>query len=218
MKIFNQIANKYWGPCITYVQKDFEARVPHLYLTFDDGPDPQLTEKVLRLLEQHQVKASFFVIVQKALLHSDLVLEMKNSSHAVGNHSWDHHYKNYFRNKEVLKDWIKKGEEGLNRLLNEKNIGFRSPAGIRTPALHKALNDLDLPLILWNIRFFDTQIQWTKKRALSVIDKLKPGDIILLHDRSVGWPIENFLETLSVFIEKAQEKGFLFQSFGERRS
>lgn len=210
-EIFSRIADKWMGPRITHIEKDRVGRVPNLYLTFDDGPVPLVTEKVLRLLERHKAYASFFVIVQKAVSHVDLILEMKNASHAVGNHSWDHRYRHYFRGREAIGEWIRRGEDALNAILLGNNIGFRSPAGVRTPSLHSALRYLGLPLVLWSVRFFDTQIQWTKDRALAVMDKLKPGDIILLHDRATRWPVARFLDVLSAFIEKAQEEGFCFK-------
>lgn len=215
MSVLTRINESWMGPCITHVERDRQVSSQNLYLTFDDGPDPVVTEKVLRILEKHKAKATFFVVVKNVLSHLNFVLEMKSLSHAVGNHSWDHCYWNYFLGRTKIKEWIVKGEDALNSILLEKNIGFRSPAGIRTPALHSALKDLELPLILWNIRFFDTQIQWTKNRALAVMDKLTSGDIILLHDRATRWPEAGFLDTLSVFVEKAQENGFNFKALGK---
>jgi peptidoglycan/xylan/chitin deacetylase (PgdA/CDA1 family) len=211
MSILSRINNQWMGSCTTHINKDREKHTPNLYLTFDDGPDPLVTQKVLRILEKYKVCATFFVIVKNAVSHPSLIFEMKSASHAVGNHSWDHRYLNYFRGSNGIKDWVKKGEEALNAILQEENIGFRPPAGIHTPPLHGALKDLGVPLILWNRRFFDTQIQWTTARALFVMDKLNPGDIILLHDRVTRWPVSSFLDTLSVFIEKAHEKGFCFK-------
>ncbi len=211
MSIVTWINNQWMGSCITHIARDRENISSNLYLTFDDGPDPLVTEKILRVLEKHKAYASFFVIVQKAVAHSDVIREMRSSSHAVGNHSWDHRYQNYFSGKQKIKEWINKADDTLDTILSEKNIGFRSPAGVRTPPLHGALKELGLPLILWNRRFFDTQIEWTKNRALEGIEKLKSGDIILLHDRQTRWPVASFLDTLSIFIEKNQERGFCFK-------
>lgn len=198
--------------CITFIRPNGTDSNKSVFLTFDDGPDQTSTEKILNLLKSTGAKATFFCVANKAQHHASLLQEIQSEHHKIGNHSLDHHYKVFFSGKNKMLEWIIKSEDILNSILAEKNIGFRSPAGIRTPELHWALDKLQIPLIHWNKRFFDTQIPLTHKRVKKAVQKLNAGDIILLHDGKSVQKFPHFLENLEFFIQKAQERGFLFKS------
>lgn len=203
---------KFWpNPCLTHFVKDLENDSKNLYLTFDDGPDPRSTEAVLNVLDQYKAKASFFVITQKAKDNLSLIREIKSASHSIGDHSFDHRYRYFFQGRQALFKWISASTEALNGILGENNIGFRPPAGIRTPELHWVLRKLNIPLIYWKIRFFDTVLPWSSARAGASLERTCSGDIILLHDAQPKTRISRFLQTLSIYIEQAMEMGFRFQ-------
>ena len=187
-----------------------------LYLTFDDGPEPESTPAVLNVLARHQVRATFFTIASKAQANRPLFDQIRAAGHGIRNHSFDHHYSQFFRGKSALKNWVARSEETLRELLNEPSVGFRPPAGVRTPELHSVLREMKMPLVLWNTRFFDTSFTWTRARALKSLEHARSGDIILLHDRQTLKKLPTFIEALEAYLERAQQTGFKFDVLTRR--
>lgn len=181
-----------------------------LYLTFDDGPNAIGTPEVLKVLEGENIFGTFFVVASKAQQNRTLLLDIKNRGHSVGNHSLDHRYRNFFKSKTHMLDWIKNSEEILTELLGHPTVGFRPPSGIRTPKLAWALRELDMPLILWNKRFYDTVFSWDEKGALNSLKSTPAGSIVLLHDRQDPKRLPQFLTTLREYIREAKKEGFTF--------
>lgn len=184
---------------------------PVLYLTFDDGPDPAGTPAVLELLKKYRAHASFFLIGIYAQTHPSLVKQIVAEGHAVGNHSPDHRYRNYFHSSARLMNWIEDGEKILRDVTGAPTIGFRPPAGVRTPPLNAAVRRLQIPLILWNTRFYDSVWSWRETRALKSLESARGGDVILLHDRQRPENRESFLCTLDIYLDRAVQKGFRFE-------
>lgn len=183
-----------------------------LYLTFDDGPSIHGTEEVLKVLEKHQVKATFFVIANRAQQSKVLIQQIQNQKHQIGNHSLDHQYRPFFAGKKALLRWIQESEDLLSQQLGTAPVGFRSPAGVRTPELGWALKYLNIPLVLWKTRFFDTVFPWKKERALTSLNREKGGSIILLHDHQKPDFMPLFLDTLNAYIEYGKQIGFEFET------
>jgi peptidoglycan/xylan/chitin deacetylase (PgdA/CDA1 family) len=198
--------DSFFGNAVRFIPEEKRK----VYLTFDDGPSPNGTEQILTLLEKHHVKATFFVIAQKARQSKDLIREIQKRSHGIGNHSLDHTYRPFFQGKKTLTHWIRESEELLSQQIGTPSVGFRSPAGVRTPELKWALKELQLPLILWNTRFYDTVFPWRRNRALHSLKHEKNGSIILLHDHQKNSFISLFLETLNDYIEYGKENGIEF--------
>ena len=109
-----------------------------------------------------------------------------------------------------MKEWIARAEDEIKTLTGRESVGFRPPAGVRTPELAKALRDLQMPMVLWQHRFYDTVFQWTEPRALKSLKAAAPGSIILLHDRQQPRKLPLFLRTLRAYINSAREAGFKF--------
>jgi peptidoglycan/xylan/chitin deacetylase (PgdA/CDA1 family) len=183
-----------------------------LYLTFDDGPDADFTRRVLEVLREKNAKATFFLVAQKARKHADVVKQIVAEGHKIGNHSLDHSYGVLFSSQEALAEWVGSSEDQLKKLSGQPTVGFRPPNGIMTRHLLKALKGLNQPLILWNRRFFETLLPWRRSPALSTLEKLQAGDIILLHDTQRPFYRKTFLKTLSAFISQAQSRGWKFES------
>jgi len=176
------------------------------FLSFDDGPDPDLSPRVLDLLKEYGVKATFFVIAQKAEKCPQIIQRMQREGHAIGNHSLDHHYSPFFKGKKAIFNWVQSSETLLKQIGIHNSVGFRPPVGIRTPELALALNKLKLPLILWNQRSFDKVIKFTAKRASSLAKRTQAGDIILLHDVQRQEWHDDFLLGLKTLIEELGKK------------
>jgi peptidoglycan-N-acetylglucosamine deacetylase len=198
--------------CLRSIPASFEEEASRLYLTFDDGPDARCTEDVLKLLEVYQARATFFLIAEKAKQHTALVKAMQARGDTIGNHSLDHRYRFFFSRRAVMRDWIVRSEEILSSITGIKTIGFRSPAGIRTPPLHACLKQLQMPLIHWSVRFYDTARVWTVEKARTTLARIQPGAIILLHDTHAGLRREVFLHTLETFLADARQQGFSFEA------
>ncbi len=196
------------------VLKQIPNSTDSLYLTFDDGPDALGTPAVLELLKKLQCHATFFLIAEKAKAHPDLVQTILDEGHSIGNHSLDHRYRAFFASSSQMQSWIE-DSTAIFKGMGIFPVGFRPPAGVRTPKLHQALGRLKVPLILWNKRFFDTTLPFTAARALRSLEQTNPGSIILLHDRQRPARLLPFLKTLEIYLRAGQSKGLQFRALTE---
>lgn len=197
-----------WGRCVRRIPSS--AASPLLYLSFDDGPAPEATPAVLDALSEHGCKATFFLVAERAERAKGLVSRILEAGHAIGNHSLDHTWNVYFDRPSAMLRWIDEAEQRLQDLCGGETVGFRSPAGVRTPALHWALRKLDIPLVHWDVRSFDRAVAWTEARARRGLAAARPGSIVLLHDTHAPPHLDGFLRTLGIFLAEARRRGFRF--------
>lgn len=197
------------GTCIKSIPVVPGSGTKPLYVTFDDGPDPIGTPETLAVLAKHDVKATFFVVAAKAQQHRELLDEIVEAGHAIGNHSLDHTWNAFFARRAVLKDWVAESERVLSDLLGHGTVGFRSPAGVRTPPLAWALDELGLPLVHWNVRFYDKVRPWRADVAVASLARTKPGSIVLLHDSQRSANLSTFVRTLDAYLGAAKAEGFV---------
>jgi peptidoglycan/xylan/chitin deacetylase (PgdA/CDA1 family) len=186
-----------------------------IFLTFDDGPDPDATPEVLKVLREHGVPATFYLVAERAARHKGLLSEIQQAGHSIGNHSFDHRYHHYFKSAAHLAGWIKKAEAEFRRLGVKDLAGFRPPAGVLTPALVSAASELNMPLVLWNERFYDTVIPWSFTRANRSVERIRGGSIVLLHDRQNQKRAGQFGAILSSYITRLKARGFDFGKLPE---
>ena len=179
-----------------------------IFLTFDDGPSEQ-TPKVLDVLREENVRATFFVVARQAALHRSITEQTVRDGHAIGHHSLDHTYAAFFAAGSRLRDWINEGELALKDM-GISSVGFRPPNGIVTPPLRRILAEKKEPLILWNVRFYDAIIPWTSKRAISSLKRTTLGSIVLLHDAQKESRIDDFCRVLREYIREAKRQGLTF--------
>lgn len=203
MAVIEKLADKWLGSCVRRITDAGRS----VYLTFDDGPDEVGTPFVLDVLAQYQAHATFFVIAEKAKNQKMWIRRMLQNGHAIGNHSLDHAYRPYFASTLKLKNWISDSEKLLQDLTGQPTVGFRPPAGVRTPPLMRACRELNEPVILWNTRFYDAVRPWTRQSALAKMPTVGSGDIILLHDRQRPENFSDFQQTLHWFIDQLQKAG-----------
>lgn len=150
-------------------------------LTFDDGPDPDTTPELLRLLAAHGVQATFFVTGARANAHPDLVREILARGHDIGNHSYHHDPLLMFRGRRALAEEIFRTQRTLNRL-GVHPFAFRPPAGITGPRLGPVLRDADLYTLNFSRRAFDHGNRRIENLSKKILDRIRPDDIVLLHD------------------------------------
>jgi peptidoglycan-N-acetylglucosamine deacetylase len=152
-------------------------------LTFDDGPSPEHTPRVLDLLDQAGVKATFFVIGRKAEAHPELVREIVARGHAVGLHSYAHDRLFSLRSAIAVERDLRRGLDVLERITGVRATLFRPPIGHTSPPIARVVEALDLEVIGWSARGLDGLAGARPERvAARVVPKLRDGAIVLLHD------------------------------------
>lgn len=155
---------------------------PGITLTFDDGPHPVITPRILEVLEKNQIKAVFFVIGKHARQYPELVKQMHRQGHVVANHSYSHSvFLPLFSSKKLHRD-IEECSKILEQQIGQKVTLFRPPFGVTNPRFKKVLADLRLTSVGWNIRSLDTVIKQPEALLERISKRLAPGSILLLHD------------------------------------
>jgi peptidoglycan/xylan/chitin deacetylase (PgdA/CDA1 family) len=155
-------------------------------LTFDDGPDPDETPRVLDLLDAAGAKATFFCIGERALQHPLLVQDIVARGHAVENHSQRHRHTFSVSLPWQIRAEVRACQQTLQALTGQTPVFFRAPAGLRNLFLDPILQRADLRLASWTRRGFDTRESCPDTVAHRLLDHLAPRDILLLHDRGAA--------------------------------
>ncbi|WP_084168850.1 polysaccharide deacetylase family protein [Paraburkholderia acidipaludis] len=151
-------------------------------LTIDDGPDPEVTPRVLDLLDRHGARATFFCIGDLARRHPQWIEAMVARGHAVENHSQRHRHTFSLSGPGALRQEIEVAQETLAEISGTRPLFFRAPAGLRNPFLEPVLCGLGLRLASWTRRGFDTRERDAGKVARRLLQGLAPRDILLVHD------------------------------------
>jgi peptidoglycan/xylan/chitin deacetylase (PgdA/CDA1 family) len=152
-------------------------------LTFDDGPDPDVIFLLLDLLQRYEVPATFFVVGKKAECNPELVREILLRGHAIGNHSYRHDPLLMLRSSARLAEEIARTQQLLANF-GIRPLAFRPPVGITNPRLPKALRELRLDCVTFSCRACDFGNRRIAGLAKSILKKIHPGAILLLHDVS----------------------------------
>jgi peptidoglycan/xylan/chitin deacetylase (PgdA/CDA1 family) len=151
-------------------------------LTIDDGPDPEVTPAVLDLLDAARVRATFFCIAQTASAHAAVCRDIVRRGHSVQNHS-DRHSKAFsLLGPTAMATEIRAAQDRLADITGERPRFFRAPAGLRNPFLAPVLQRLELQLVSWTRRGFDTVRREPAALVARLSKGLAAGDILLLHD------------------------------------
>ncbi|MFO0761882.1 MAG: polysaccharide deacetylase family protein [Byssovorax sp.] len=152
-------------------------------LTFDDGPSPEHTPKVLALLEEAGVKATFFVIGHKAKAFPELVKQIAEQGHEVGIHGYSHDRLFSLRSPDLVRADLAKAIESVEAAIGKVPTLFRPPVGHTSPRIAKALGAFDLTVVGWSARGLDGLASArAEKVAKRIVPKLRDGAIVLLHD------------------------------------
>ena len=187
-------------------------------LTLDDGPDPLVTPQVLDLLDAHRVRATFFLIGERARRYPALTREIVARGHGVENHSQKHVHTFSVTGMGALSREIDAAQDTLTELTGERPAFFRAPAGLRNVFLEPVLQKLDLRLAAWTRRGFDTRERDPEIVAWRLLRDLAPRDILLLHDGGAaitddGQPV--LLSVLPRVFEAAKKQGLHFVTLRE---
>jgi len=152
-------------------------------LTFDDGPHPTETRRILDLLDQHGQKATFFIVGKRAESARDLVEEIVRRGHALGNHSYHHAHSTPFANVAQLAEDLMRVNGLIRQVQGRATRWFRPPVGLISPRVRKAAEQAGLEIVAWTAKARDGWHSTTVPQATErLVAALRPGAILLLHD------------------------------------
>ncbi|KAB2968422.1 polysaccharide deacetylase family protein [Zoogloea sp.] len=197
------------GPNLTHLPTE-AARRGEVVISIDDGPDPEVTPRVLEQLAAAGARATFFCIGRRAAAHPGLVRDILAAGHTIENHS-EHHWKRFSTlGPGAMAREIATAQETLGQLSGRRPRYFRAPAGLRNPFLDPILSRLDLHLASWTRRAYDTRAGDPQRVLSRLCTGLGGGDILLLHDGNAartpdGRPV--ILEVLPTLLARIRDAG-----------
>jgi len=188
-----------------------------VYLTFDDGPNPGVTERVLDTLAAHDVPAAFFVVGAYAARYPALVRRAADAGHEVGNHTWSH-VKLHRQGPGRVRDELERTHAELQGILGRPVRAFRAPHGYRTPFVTRAAARLGYAVVGWSLGVWDTARPGADEIRRRVRERLRGGGILLLHDGD-GYAMpgarEQTADALPGIIADARAAGLTFAPLAE---
>ena len=183
-------------------RKDTDEKV--VALTFDDGPHPEQTPKVLEILRERGVKATFFCIGANIENNRVLTKRVDEDGHIVGNHSYCHTWTFPWFGYGKMEQDLRRCDKLIEETTGKEVKFFRPPFGVTNPTVAKVVKNGGYISVGWNIRSLDTTCKGDISKVLRRIEKkLKPGSIIALHDRL---PFSDKL--LILILDMLSEKGY----------
>ena len=198
-------------PNIIWKKKTDEKKI---WLTFDDGPEEEVTEFILETLKKFNIKASFFLIGKKIQEFPELTKEIIKEGHILGNHSFSHLNGFKSKNEEYIYD-IELGQKLINEKLVEMGITnkikiFRPPYGRILPQQIKSLKE-NYKIVMWDIFSWDFKKNISPEKIHNnVIDNVVEGSILVFHNNNKS--LNNLKLTLENTLVKLIERGFVFST------
>jgi peptidoglycan-N-acetylglucosamine deacetylase len=190
-------------------------------LTFDDGPSPLYTPQVLRILKERAIPATFFLVGRKVQQDPDLVREEVSLGHVIGNHTWDHHDV-AIGNKQKIAQEIQRCEDELIQVVGSPsryqplNL-FRPPHGYWDEETYDVAKSEGYHMILWTVTLEHAAAKTPQAMAQRVLDKVRPGMIILAHDGEPAYlgTEERTMEALPLLLDGLKKQGYRFVTVPE---
>ena len=210
----------YWVKTNVLIKKIFSHYVwdiPNtenkIYLTFDDGPTPEITEWVLEELQKYNAKATFFCIGNNIEKHTDIFEKIATNGHSIGNHTFNHVNGWKTSTKEYLEN-VNLCESSIHNLkstiLNLQSKLLRPPFGKIKMSQSKRLRQLGYKIIMWDVLSADFDARISPEKCLeNVLKNVKSGSIIVFHDSIKAFP--NLKYTLPKALKYWAAKGFVFE-------
>lgn len=179
--------------------EEVDVMAPMVALTFDDGPNPECTERILNVLQENYSKATFFVVGTNAEKYPEILKLVAGAGNEIGNHTFNHSNLTELSSEDV-EEQIDKVNRAVKKATGENPTVIRPPFGAYNDDL---LSRLEVPVVLWDL---DTK-DWDSRNAQAVVDNVlsnvKDGDIILMHDI-----YESTAEAVEILVPKLKEQGF----------
>lgn len=174
-------------------------------LTFDDGPNYN-TNKVLEVLKEYNVPATFFVLGSKINKNESILQRIADNGHEIGNHTYNHKILTRLKEEEILKE-IEDTNNKIYEVTGNYPKLLRPSYGIVNNTVKKLS---EYPIIIWDIDTLDWKYHNSKKIAKRVLSKVEDGDIILMHD-----VYSSTANALKILIPELQKNGYIFVTVSE---
>ncbi|WP_326574426.1 polysaccharide deacetylase family protein [Streptomyces sp. NBC_00481] len=182
-----------------------DGRGRSMVLSFDDGPDPRYTPDILRILRHHDVRAIFFVCGEMAVQHKDLLREMADDGHVVGNHTWSHPLLTTLSRPRIHAEMARTSEI-IEKEYGEPPLWFRAPYGAWNRAAFRFGAALGMEPLGWTVDTLDWRTPGARTIAERVEDGAGPGVVVLSHD--AGGDRSQSVEALRDYLPELLESGY----------
>ena len=183
-------------------------------LTFDDGPHPIYTPQILDILDQYQVKATFFMIGSRMEEYPDTVKEVSARGHLIGNHTYTHPGNLGTLSPKELKWEIDQCQLSMQRIAGQDTHLFRPPRGVLNPEIIKSVQKKGYTIVLWGICTHNYKAPTPEMMAARVINSAHPGLIVLLHDGRTDFRWKEVVAT-RLIVENLSQQGYRFVTLEE---
>lgn len=179
-----------------------------VYLTFDDGPDPEITPRVLDVLEKAGAQATFFVMGRKALAHPEVVRAMVEKGHAVGSHGFDHLHAWRVSPQATWRD-LRRGHAKVGELLPRGTNLLRPPFGKFSVPGGLWVLSAGLHVAFWDLDPRDYEMDSAQALAERILAQVRPGSVVLLHDghRREGRDLDVLVKALQLVVPELTARG-----------
>lgn len=179
-----------------------------IHLTFDDGPDPEWTPRVLDALADAQVHATFFLIGEQALRARAIVQRIAAEGHALGNHTFSHRHP-WALTPRAARAQVRDGAQAVADVAGAAPQFFRPPHGRRRACMTAEAEALGERVVMWDVSAIDWGPLARVESIAQRLDRAQPGDVVLMHDgRNRHNRPDQLLQTLPVFLRRLRERGF----------
>jgi peptidoglycan-N-acetylglucosamine deacetylase len=187
-------------------------------LTFDDGPHPDFTPRVLSILERHQVTATFFCVGREVEKHADLSREIVQRGHAVENHTYSHSTGVDLWVASRLEVDLRRAQDAIEKACGRRPEFYRPAVGMQSPVVHQAARRVGVRVVTWSVAARDGAWAFTHAKARKLASGVRGGDVIAFHDGTLSGRArlrETTLEALPVFLEAAKARGLRFATVAQ---
>jgi len=181
----------------------FSTDKKQIVLSFDDGPLPGFTPQILNILDEHRVHALFFCIGKRAKDHGNILKEISNKGHLIGNHSYAHDSFFDFWSVEKMRTDIRNASDAIEAVIGKRPLLFRPPYGVMNPNLRCAIQKENCIPVGWSVRSYDTMAKDENRLLERMIASLKPGAIYLFHDS-----MEITANLLDLFLKEVKSRSY----------
>jgi len=205
------------------VRRDTIYHVPSsekvVALTFDDGPSPVWTPRILDVLKEGQVKATFFMLGMHAERYPDVARRVAEEGHEIGNHTYDHHGVFYYKPEELDRE-VREAEKIIKSITGIKTKYFRPPKAWLTKKEKKQLKEMGYETVLWSLNSKDWVTFDDRYIVNYILGHIRPGDILLFHDsggvfKPEGGRRKETVKAVSRLIGKLKERGYRFVTISQ---
>lgn len=201
-----EVPEEFQGKVIREAKTNTEDKF--IALTFDDGPWPNTTPQVLEILNENDIKATFFLIGKHLKNNPDIAREVVAEGHVIGNHTWSHKY-HKFAPAAAAKE-IDDTEELIYQITGVKTPYFRPPGGMLKNGLATYAEQNKYAVMMWSVDSGDSRHDRVPAATLvkNVLESARPGGVVLMHDG--GGDRSTTVQALPQIIEGLRQQGYKF--------